>query len=381
MNILYIGGFKLPDKNAAAHRVLSNAKILRDLGSKVYLVGQTDDLDVNSEFLVPEDSGEENIHMFSSPYPKGMVNWFKYITDISQIKKCVKKYNIDCIILYNYPSYSTYRLLPFLRKNDIKIYADCTEWYGKSSGNFIKKIVKDFDTWFRMERINFRLDGVICISTYLENYYKNTNTILVPPLVDVEENKWEEVNNVSQENNQPITFVYAGQLGGEKDRLVKVIEILLELKNKHNYHFIFKIIGMTKSTYLKYYDLKELDNSIKFYGRLSHIETLKEVKKSDFVLFFREKNRINMAGFPTKFVEAITCGIPVVTNNTSDLKFYIEEDVNGYFLGDTTENVSEKFELILNLDKNKLSDLKSNILKKNPFDYKLYYKDFENILQ
>ena len=26
--ILYIGGFELPDKNAAAHRVLSNGKIL-----------------------------------------------------------------------------------------------------------------------------------------------------------------------------------------------------------------------------------------------------------------------------------------------------------------------------------------------------------------
>ena len=36
--IIYIGGFELPDKNAAAHRVLGNAKILRELGYKVILI-------------------------------------------------------------------------------------------------------------------------------------------------------------------------------------------------------------------------------------------------------------------------------------------------------------------------------------------------------
>ena len=36
--ILYVGGFELPDKNAAAHRVLSNGKILRDLGYKVVFI-------------------------------------------------------------------------------------------------------------------------------------------------------------------------------------------------------------------------------------------------------------------------------------------------------------------------------------------------------
>ena len=30
--IIYIGGFELPDKNAAAQRVIGNSKALRDLG-------------------------------------------------------------------------------------------------------------------------------------------------------------------------------------------------------------------------------------------------------------------------------------------------------------------------------------------------------------
>ena len=37
--ILYVGGFELPDKNAAAHRVLNNAKIFRELGFHVIFCG------------------------------------------------------------------------------------------------------------------------------------------------------------------------------------------------------------------------------------------------------------------------------------------------------------------------------------------------------
>ncbi len=37
--IIYIGGFELPDKNAAAQRVVSNAKLLREVGYDVVLVG------------------------------------------------------------------------------------------------------------------------------------------------------------------------------------------------------------------------------------------------------------------------------------------------------------------------------------------------------
>ena len=36
--ILYVGGFELPDKNAAAHRVLSNGKAIRELGYDVVFV-------------------------------------------------------------------------------------------------------------------------------------------------------------------------------------------------------------------------------------------------------------------------------------------------------------------------------------------------------
>ena len=39
LKILYLGNFELPDKNAAAHRVLGIAKALREGGNEVYFTG------------------------------------------------------------------------------------------------------------------------------------------------------------------------------------------------------------------------------------------------------------------------------------------------------------------------------------------------------
>ena len=44
MRVLYLGGFELPDKNAAAQRVLSNAKLLREMGHDVTFAGISKDI-------------------------------------------------------------------------------------------------------------------------------------------------------------------------------------------------------------------------------------------------------------------------------------------------------------------------------------------------
>ena len=41
--IIYMGNFALPDKNAAAHRVMINGKIFKDLGYRVAYLGVTRD--------------------------------------------------------------------------------------------------------------------------------------------------------------------------------------------------------------------------------------------------------------------------------------------------------------------------------------------------
>ena len=79
--ILYIGGFELPDKNAAAHRVLSNAKALRDSGKNVILVGINKDLPKGTKMIDTYVKISE-FDTYAIPYPSGMASWAKNIVDI-----------------------------------------------------------------------------------------------------------------------------------------------------------------------------------------------------------------------------------------------------------------------------------------------------------
>jgi hypothetical protein len=61
-----------------------------------------------------------------------------------------------------------------------------------------------------------KLSGNIVISDYLEDFYKNsTNVINLPPLVDKDDNKW----NQQSEGHKGTHFIYAGTPSSEKERL------------------------------------------------------------------------------------------------------------------------------------------------------------------
>lgn len=147
--ILYIGGFELPDKNAAAHRVLAIAKGLRDSGNEVVFMGVSKD---NRETDVLKTKSEvQGFITYSVPYPQGNSDWVKYLTDPKPAEKLMKVCGpFDGVICYNYQAVAFDRLRKFCRANKIKIYSDCTEWYNTNGASLPFKILKGFDTWYRM---------------------------------------------------------------------------------------------------------------------------------------------------------------------------------------------------------------------------------------
>ena len=81
--IIYIGGFILPDKNAAAHRVVANAKIFRDLGYRVVLIGVSEQM---KQGILECPPYLDDIYMYSIPYPQSSWEWAKYNFDITSFK-------------------------------------------------------------------------------------------------------------------------------------------------------------------------------------------------------------------------------------------------------------------------------------------------------
>lgn len=308
MKILYIGGFQLPDKNAAAQRVVNIAKALRDFGQDVVFLHNVKSI----KFPV-----WKNYFGFRS-YECGK-NPIKYNFGISIIKKIAKDEKIDTIIAYNYPSIALNKLVSFCKKQKIKVVADVTEWY-EVQGKSIKSLIKRWDVKFRMTKVHPKMDGIIAISQYLYDYYKNkTNTVKIPPLVDLSEAKW---RTEKEKNNVP-TFVYAGDPSTQKERLDLIVNMIEEIAKEKS--IALKVVGITREEYEFMYSTSYGGNSIKFYGRLPHKDAVREVALADWSIIIREDTLSNKAGFPTKVVESISCGTPVIANYFSNIKDYLDE--------------------------------------------------------
>jgi len=381
--IIYIGGFELPDKNAAAHRVLNNGKALRELGYNVIFIDVDKSLPFNNK-IMNSSRDMQGFECWSIPYPQVNKQWIHYLCNIDYFIEVTKKYNnIEAVICYNYQSIAFMKIKKFCHKNNIKIMADCTEWYSTKGTSAVFKIIKGLDSFLRMRIIQKRLDGIIVISNYLEKYYKKyKNVIYIPPLIDLAEEKWER--KFERCDDAKLQFVYAGSPGRDKDKLDLIIESLNKVDSDIKY--VFKVVGITKEQYLiDYVEHKDiidrLNNRIEFLGRLSHLESIKQVKMSDFSILIRENTRMTKAGFPTKFVESMSCGTPVISTRISDLENYIIDGENGFFINiNDKENITSTLKKILVMNREEINVLKKNCIKSNSFDYQNYIDSVKQFL-
>lgn len=371
--ILYIGGFKLPDRNAAAQRVIGIAKACRSLGHEVIFINRVQEkTDINIKVRKYYDFPCYDVYKMSE---------LKYRITDNFVRKIIEKESINTIIAYNYPSVALARLAHYCKRNNIEIYADATEWE-EASGSFLYRAIKEIDTKLRMEYIHPKMDGIIAISKYLHDYYcKKTRTILLPPLVDIADKKWEKhtFGDIKEEkrnkHNRLKCFVYAGSPGTVKERLDKIVLAFHEKYN--NCPLELRLIGITEDEFIKVYKWKEaIVPRVTFLGRITHQQTLQEVMNADWTIIIRDNTRKNNAGFPTKFVESISCGTPVIANVFSNITDYLIDGVNGYVVEDSIDEVVKKAISMSDDDYMKMR----NQVNRYMFDYKEYANKIKKLL-
>lgn len=374
--ILYVGGFELPDKNAAAHLVLNNAKIFSTLGYDVIFCGINKELDFNKRDC-SELVGEYK--SFPRPYPKKIVEWFVDFVSINDYKKILdQNQSIKFVIAYNIHSIQMMKLMKYCKQKQIYFISNVTEWYENKFSVSPIKLVKFVDTLLVMKCLNKKADGIIANSSYIEKYYHNyvKDILVMPPLVDTCDEKWRMYKYVSHEE---IRFVYSGspEMNDTKDRLYPVIKCFDELSD---YNFNFSILGITKEQFLSQYPemsdcLDRMKKKIIFYGRVSHSKSIEKLFSSDFSIFIRDATRKNNAGFPTKFVEGFTSGDNIIANNISDIKKYFPRSDASILLSDSAdESIFDALERSLKLNSSFLKEKRRNGLVDNPFDYRRWIK-------
>ena len=82
-----------------------------------------------------------------------------------------------------------------------------------------------------------------------------------------------------------------------------------------------------------------LSERIVFWGRVDHKKVLQIVKQSNWAIILRDNNRVVQAGFPTKLVESISCGTPVLVNDFSNIRDYL--DSNNSILIDNLNDIEQ----------------------------------------
>lgn len=318
--ILYVGNFELPDKGASANRVVSNGKIFNKLGYRVAFLGVNKQTDFEGVQVFDAEK-----HMYEEAYPRGNKAWLMHMCSIKNIQIVVDKYDDVCmIILYNVPFVLLKRVKSVFRKTGIKVVYDCTEWTGVTEGSFIKKTVKRLDEYLIRNKIADVADGLIVISKMMEKAYKKCkNMILLPPLIDITDEIWHQPK---ERESDDFEFCFAGMLDGNKESLDSIVEAFCNFDAANS---VLRIIGVTEEEFCRNYPdskelLKQKKAKIDFMGRLSHKETIKYVSNCDCYIFIRQSDTRNNAGFPTKFAEAFSSGVPIITTDISDIKHYFK---------------------------------------------------------
>ncbi len=340
-HIIYVGPFSFPDGGAAARRILGVAQTLQSLDYKVSIgTGQSN---VDNEAYIEY----KNIPVYSlnertaEKYP----TFLKHLLYFGMGKKTISWLNSlkekpSAIILYS--GYSPYfiRLIPWCRKNNIPLIFDAVEWYDPPS--LIKGILSPYywNIELAMRFLSAKSKNIIAISKFLQSYYsaRGCTIIRIPPTLDVSA----VVPRLTDIKNKPdqIVLGYAGT-PGHKDLLDNVLSAILSI-DPGGKEFKFNIVGITERQLLAYPALanrgiKKLPPCFICFGIVSQSEAMEVIKNSDFSVLLRPDKRYAKAGFPTKFVESLSVGTPVIANFTSDLSEYLKDNDNGIVCADESE--------------------------------------------
>ena len=321
--VLYIGNFELPDKGASANRVVSNAKLFNSIGYQTVLLGVSKDKACTEIRPLKNDCG---LMMYERSYPVSMKMWIGHMYSAEYINKMIKLHeDIVLMILYNMPFSALKAAKKACKGKNIRVAYDCTEWADVTDGNAVKRFVKKHDEKLIRTKLADAADGLIVISSMMERQYQGCKSMVkLPPLVDVEDKIWRQ----QPAPHEDFEFCFAGMLDGQKDSLDVIIKAFAKVCDEHTK---LRIIGVTKDEFKSVYpdaaeELNKCGDNIIFMGMQSHFDTIRYVLGCDCYIFIRPADTRNNAGFPTKFAEATTCGVPMIASKVSDVAAFVHDN-------------------------------------------------------
>jgi glycosyltransferase involved in cell wall biosynthesis len=341
--IIYVGSVEVPSASAASRRILGNAKAIKYAGYNVLIGGaqQGEQGYITHEGIDIFEVGERKY--------ENLPTLLKYLAYARMGKLTVEwldtlDCDIEAVVLYS--GYSPYllRLLPWCKKRNIPLVFDAVEWYVAPT-----KLQALFNPYYwnielAMRYLIPKTKNVICISSYLQRYYhsKNCNTVVLPPLLDIKSFE----NSIEFFLDNTFILSFTGR-PGLKEIFDNYLEAVLTIHEKKllSKKVVLHVAGLPNNEVLMYPSCKKrgltaLPEYIINEGFVSIKRCLEITAASHFSVLQRNNNRVCQAGFPTKFVESLSLGTPVIANEISDVCDYIIDNKSGIICkGESTNDL------------------------------------------
>jgi glycosyltransferase involved in cell wall biosynthesis len=333
--ILYVGIFKFPDKNAAAIVVRGVADALNAVGYTVTFIPDN--------YAGPKgtDRTRPPLQRLSTAVRRGFDILITSSTYFKQLES-VDWQRVAAVFCYPGSAALVWRLMHTCRKHSVPLIVHSVEWYDPKytlGGQFGPLA---FDSEFRMRWLQQCAGNVMCISSYLTQYYANKgcNVIRVPPVIGIDmDRNCAEVLPATAISSGHVSLVYAGVPGGKE--LFSEIIAGVKAARERGIDVSLSLVGVTKeklSEILINSGTPEASlENITCHGWLPRREdALQIIADSDFSVILRDTKRSSMALFPFKFVESYCLGVPVIANATTDIPEYLRDGREGYLLSEPT---------------------------------------------
>lgn len=338
-NIVLIYTFSpFPFGEAASNRIMALAKCIQTAGYKVIIVA---------------NGGEraQDHEPISDTYFYGDIEYRSYAqAGAGKIARILQRNNLIGIIKkklrvderhrlsYVYATYRNYGFWQHLVLRYIlhlPALVDVTEWHSSSQ---FKAGRLNPAYWLHNLRIRYLVPAarnIICITTYLENYFRQRgcNTVIIPPQVVAENYRSHQAVTLP-----PVRLFYAGT-AARKDYVDIMLDGLASLGTTEISQIRFTLVGLSRESFIEQFPrsrcyLDKLGESLQVINRVPKAEVDRMLSEAHFLILLRPDRRYSRAGFPSKVPEALAAGVPVLTNLTSDLRLYIKDMINGIVVED-----------------------------------------------
>jgi len=189
-------------------------------------------------------------------------------------------------------------------------------------------------------------DTYICVAKFVKNLglkYRLAPESQFKVVYNGVKNQSQIMRNQSQQGER-INLIFVGRLA-EPKKPELIIDALIDLPEEVKKHIKFTIIGEgPKRKFLKTF-LSDKRINIEFKGSLSRDRVLKNLKTADIFISIS-----TWEGFPYTILEALSCGLPVVTNNVGGVAEVINSK-NGILVNNEVGQIQEALLRLINDEK------------------------------